>query len=138
MNAASPFYLAQLLEADMAVMEEITISEVNKDDFKKLLGGEPMHVAVKYQNTPDQLDRVAIFASTNNRLAGFLNESDRDAIQSRTKTFEFNAEIKSRGDRSNIGLTMDGPPGIIGPEDWWGLYLRNYKAINGHIWDITG
>ena len=54
MNNASHFYLAQLLNAHLATIEELTISEVNKDDFKKLLGGESMHIAVKYETQPER------------------------------------------------------------------------------------
>lgn len=137
MNANSPFYLAQLLNSHVGVMEEITVSDANKDDFKKLLGGEPMHVGVKYQNSPEVLGRVPIFASTNNRLGGFLADGDRDALQSRTKTFELNLEVRSRGDRE-ANWCIPEPPGIITAEDWWGLYKRHAKAINAELKHITG
>ena len=137
MNNNSPFYLAQLLNSNLGVMEEITVSEANQDDFKKLLGGEVMHVPVKYQNTPEILHRVPIFASTNNRLGGFLADGDRDALQSRTKTFEFNLEIRSRGDRGG-SWTIPEPPSFITPENWWNLYKRERHAINRELQRITG
>lgn len=95
-----------------------------------------MHVGVKYQNSPEVLGRVPIFAS-NNRLGGFLADGDRDALQSRTKTFELNLEVRSRGDRE-ASWSIPEPPGIICAEDWWNLYKRHAAAINMELKSITG
>ncbi|KAF0310251.1 Non-capsid protein NS-1 [Amphibalanus amphitrite] len=138
MNNASPFYLAQLLNANIAAMEELTISEVNKDDFKKLLGIESMHISVKYETAPELLGRVPVFASTNNVLGGFLPATDRCAIQSRTKTFNLHREIKSTGDRRNIENPLRNPPERITPATWWEAYNRNLGLTDVHFKHITG
>ena len=70
MNNASPFYLAQLTNSHLDCMKEWTISEVNKDDFKKLLGGEKMHIAVKYENHPEILERSPSLRQPTTRWAG--------------------------------------------------------------------
>ena len=45
--------MAQLLNSNIAAMEELTICDANKDDFNKQLGGEEMHIAVKHESNQE-------------------------------------------------------------------------------------
>ena len=97
-----------------------------------------MHIAVKYENHPEILERTPIFATTNNALGGFLPEADRATLQSRTKTFNLTKEISSTGDRSNVSTAITQPPDIITSATWWEAYNRNLPAINDYVRQITG
>ena len=138
MNSNSPFYLATLRTASIAILEELNISEVNKDDFKKLLGGEEMDVQVKYESNPDRLPRIPIFASTNTPLANYCQAADRDAICARTKTFHFVREIQSTGDRSGVYDTLRAPEQPITAEDWWQLYNLHKESITKYLASVVG
>ncbi|CAI2737798.1 unnamed protein product [Dicrocoelium dendriticum] len=88
----SQFFLQNLVDKPIALMEEprITINTVN--DFKELLGGNPFDIHVKH--SPDvTVKRLSVLISTNHSLGAYITSIDAAAIYERCHTFQFKFRV---------------------------------------------
>ncbi|EUB54832.1 Non-capsid protein NS-1 [Echinococcus granulosus] len=102
---ASAFAYENLLNREVALMEEPRICAANQQDLKQILGGEPFEVSVKYQN-PDLLERLPVIVTTNEPLGVRLSDVDAAAIEGRCKIYTLDKQICN----ANIDGTVPAPP----------------------------
>ncbi|TGZ74160.1 hypothetical protein CRM22_001091 [Opisthorchis felineus] len=88
----SPFFLMNLLNKTLALMEEPRITQLTVNDFKELLGGNPFDIHVKHQKD-ERLDRLPVLITTNNRLTYYVLDSDAKAILERCFYYHFNVKV---------------------------------------------
>ncbi|VDP30542.1 unnamed protein product [Echinostoma caproni] len=83
----SQFYLMNLLNKAVALMEEPRITPLTVNDFKELLGGRQFDIHVKHQ--PDaRLRRLPVLISTNTDICQYLQSEDAKAIKARYNDIE--------------------------------------------------
>ncbi len=100
------FYLQSCLTQDMIVWEEPTITPNTVNDWKLLLGGEPIKVSIK--NQPDEImERKPFFITSNNNPQKWISEENWQALQERIIHYKFTAQIQSR---NNISRQICQPP----------------------------
>lgn len=90
----SQFFLQNLLDKAVALMEEPRITQLTVNDFKELLGGNPFDIHVKHE--PDyRLNRIPVLITTNNPLTTYCNSLDSDAIMKRVLLYKFTIPVGS-------------------------------------------
>ncbi|VDP40914.1 unnamed protein product [Echinostoma caproni] len=90
----SQFYLMNLLNKAVALMEEPRITPLTVNDFKELLGGRQFDIHVKHQ--PDaRLRRLPVLISTNTDICQYLQSEDAKAIKARCFYYHFTVPIPS-------------------------------------------
>ncbi|KAM3180155.1 hypothetical protein ACTXT7_016859 [Hymenolepis weldensis] len=77
---ATAFYLQNLLDHDVALMEEPHISMTTVQNFKELFAGSPMMVQVK-NKPPQELQRIPCIITTNQALTDNLIDSEAEPIK---------------------------------------------------------
>ncbi|KER18551.1 hypothetical protein T265_15985, partial [Opisthorchis viverrini] len=75
----SQFFLMNLLNKTLALMEEPRITQLTVNDFKELLGGNPFDIHVKHQKD-ERLERLPVLITTNNPLTYYVMDADGKAI----------------------------------------------------------
>ncbi|XP_069176808.1 uncharacterized protein [Procambarus clarkii] len=126
------FHFQNLLNRNFALFEEPRINHATVDEYKLLLEGSTFEINVKNSDM-EPLKRIPIFISTNKPIDYWVAPADGAALQSRTKTFQFNIEIKGISDRMPAHNSLDPPPGRITTADFLYLYYRNKQKINEFI-----
>ncbi|XP_069176806.1 uncharacterized protein [Procambarus clarkii] len=126
------FHFQNLLNRNFALFEEPRINHATMDEYKLLLEGSTFEINVKNSDM-EPLKRIPIFISTNKPIDYWVAPADGAALQSRTKTFQFNIEIKGMSDRMPAHNSLDPPPGRITTADFLYLYYRNKQKINEFI-----
>lgn len=91
----SQFFLQNLLNKSVALMEEPRITPITVNDFKELLGGQPFDIHVKHQEDV-RLKRLPVLISTNTNINTYINAVDAAAIKARCFTYYFKVEIGSK------------------------------------------
>ncbi|CAH8601669.1 unnamed protein product [Dicrocoelium dendriticum] len=90
----SQFFLQNLVDKSVALMEEPRITLATVNDFKELLGGSPFDIHVKH--SPDvTLSRLPVLISTNHSLGAYITSIDAAAIYERCHTFHFKVRVGS-------------------------------------------
>ncbi|KAM3171027.1 hypothetical protein ACTXT7_017438, partial [Hymenolepis weldensis] len=79
---ATAFYLQNLLEHDVALMEEPHISMTTVQNFKELFAGSPLVIQVK-NRAPQELKRIPCIVTTNQALTDNLIDSEAEPIKRR-------------------------------------------------------
>lgn len=90
----SQFFLQNLLKKTVALMEEPRITPITVQDFKLLLGGEPLDIHVKHQDDC-RLPRIPVLISTNHELGFYTSSLDKDALYNRTHYYKFKCQLGS-------------------------------------------
>lgn len=85
---ATAFYLQNLLDHDIALMEEPHISMTTVQNFKELLAGSPLMVQVK-NHAPRELGRIPCIITTNQALWDNLIDAEAEPIKKRIIEFKF-------------------------------------------------
>lgn len=78
----SQFFLQNLLNKSVALMEEPRITPITVNDFKELLGGQPFDIHVKHQEDV-RLKRIPVLISTNTNICTYISATDANAIKAR-------------------------------------------------------
>ncbi|VUZ50892.1 unnamed protein product, partial [Hymenolepis diminuta] len=79
---ATAFYLQNLLDHDVALMEEPHISMTTVQNFKELFAGSPLIVQVK-NHAPRELKRIPCIVTTNQSLTDSLIDAESEPIRRR-------------------------------------------------------
>lgn len=79
---ATAFYLQNLLDHDVALMEEPHISMTTVQNFKELFAGSPLIVQVK-NHAPRELKRIPCIVTTNQSLTDSLVDAESEPIKRR-------------------------------------------------------
>ncbi|VUZ50890.1 unnamed protein product [Hymenolepis diminuta] len=79
---ATAFYLQNLLDHDVALMEEPHISMTTVQNFKELFAGSPLIVQVK-NHAPRELKRIPCIITTNQSLTDSLIDAESEPIKKR-------------------------------------------------------
>ncbi|KAA3670127.1 uncharacterized protein DEA37_0000242 [Paragonimus westermani] len=90
----SQFFLMNLINKTVALMEEPRITSLTVNDFKELLGGTPFDIHVKHQKD-ERLPRIPVLISTNNDLTFYCLSEDAKAIKARCFIYKFFVPIPS-------------------------------------------
>lgn len=90
----SQFFLMNLLNKTLALMEEPRITQITVNDFKELLGGNPFDIHVKHQKD-ERLERIPVLITTNNALTYYVLDADGKAILERCFYFKFHVKVGS-------------------------------------------
>ncbi|KAA3670073.1 uncharacterized protein DEA37_0004282, partial [Paragonimus westermani] len=90
----SQFFLMNLINKSIALMEEPRITSLTVNDFKELLGGTPFDIHVKHQKD-ERLPRIPVLISTNNDLTFYCLSEDAKTIKARCFTYKFYVPIPS-------------------------------------------
>ncbi|OON16964.1 hypothetical protein X801_07205, partial [Opisthorchis viverrini] len=83
----SQFFLMNLLNKTLALMEEPRITQLTVNDFKELLGGNAFDIHVKHQKD-ERLERLPVLITTNNPLTYYVMDADGKAILGTTLLFQ--------------------------------------------------
>lgn len=91
-NGSNQFWLQGCLHQQYTLWEEPTIAPTDANDWKLLLEGADIKIAVK--NQPDDiLTRTPFFITTNHRLGKWISDVDNLAIQERIYLYRFHKQI---------------------------------------------
>ncbi|TGZ74850.1 hypothetical protein CRM22_000710 [Opisthorchis felineus] len=90
----SQFFLMNLLNKALALMEEPRITQLTVNDFKELLGGNPFDIHVKHQKD-ERLNRLPVLITTNNDLTYYVLGEDGKAIKERCFAYKFYVKVGS-------------------------------------------
>lgn len=91
---ANQFHLQNLLNKSVAIFEEPRITPMNVDDFKLLMGGEPMEVNVKNADH-EFMPRIPVFVTTNSSLGTWIPPHDYFPIKNRMFEYKLSAVMGS-------------------------------------------
>lgn len=93
-GSENEFYLSNLLNKSIGLCEELFITPATCEDFKSILGGQPIDVAKKF-NEKQLLQRTPIVVTSNYDLfgRGYLTSTDEHALSLRCFNFKFNTKI---------------------------------------------
>ncbi len=123
---ASQFHLQNVISKRVLTFEEPRITPATVDDFKLLLGGEPMETQIKHQE-PEKVDRTPVLITTNKDLGYHLNPSDSTALENRYKLFHF---------KLIIGKSMLNPSIRITTQAFAAIINANVVDIGAHFQTI--
>ncbi|KER18711.1 hypothetical protein T265_15874, partial [Opisthorchis viverrini] len=90
----SQFFLMNLLNKSLGLMEEPRITQLTVNDFKELLGGNPFDIHVKHQKD-ERLQRLPVLITTNNNLVYYVLDPDGKAILERCFYYKFVVKVGS-------------------------------------------
>lgn len=110
----SQFFLQNLVNKTVALMEEPRITAITVNDFKELLGGNDFDIHIKHQDDI-RLERLPVLISTNHNLGEYIQDVDKEAIYMRCHTFKFIQQI---------GKTVPLPPDHLCTCHFAHWYLR--------------
>ncbi|VDO95701.1 unnamed protein product [Schistosoma margrebowiei] len=117
----SQFFLQNLNNKSVALMEEPRITPITVNDFKELLGGSPFDIHITHQ--PDvTLPRIPVLISTNSNLGTYINSIDKDAIYKRCITYHLTKQI---------GLHVPEPPTQFCACHLYGFFRQTFTDGGG-------
>ena len=116
-NGKNSFWLQSCLEDDFILYEEPMIAPENVNTWKLLLEGAPVKAQVKNQ-ADAIMGRKPFFITTNDHIGTWINQTDRDALATRSYTFHVFQQISN-------------PPSVVGqipepPVNFEGRHLFAY------------
>ena len=99
-NGKNAFWLQSCLDDKFILYEEPMIAPENVNTWKLLLEGAPVKAQIK--NQPDAvMERKPFFITTNDNIGTWINQTDRDALATRSHTFHVFQQISN-------------PPSVLG------------------------
>ena len=99
-NGKNAFWLQSCLDDKFILYEEPMIAPENVNTWKLLLEGAPVKAQIK--NQPDAImERKPFFITTNDNIGTWINQTDRDALATRSHTFHVYQQISN-------------PPSVLG------------------------
>ena len=99
-NGKNSFWLQSCLDDDFILYEEPMIAPENVNTWKLLLEGAPVKAQVKNQ-ADAIMQRKPFFITTNEHIGTWINQMDRDALATRSYTF-------------NVFQQISNPPSVVG------------------------
>ncbi|GAA57954.1 non-capsid protein NS-1 [Clonorchis sinensis] len=90
----SQFFLMNLLNKALALMEEPRITQLTVNDLKELLGGNAFDIHVKHQKD-ERLTRLPVRITTNNDLTYYVLGEDGKVIKERCFYYKFFVKVGS-------------------------------------------
>lgn len=90
-GSENEFYLSNMLNKSIILCEELYVTVATAEDFKSVLGGQPIDIAKKFSEK-QLLSRTPVIITSNyDRLGrGHLSQTDENALRLRCFTFDFN------------------------------------------------
>ena len=94
-GSENEFYASNMLNKAIILCEELYITVATAEDFKSILGGQPIDVAKKF-NEKQLMCRTPVIITSNHAVfgRGHLPPVDENALMIRTITYNFNVPIK--------------------------------------------
>ena len=94
-GSENEFFVSNMLNKSIILCEELYITIATAEDFKSILGGQPIDIAKKF-NEKQLLSRTPVIITSNYERfgRGHLPPTDEHALSIRTHTFRFKNEIK--------------------------------------------
>lgn len=94
-GSENEFFISNMLNKAIILCEELYITIATAEDFKSVLGGQPLDIAKKYEEKQILQRTPVIITSNYERFGrGHLNPVDERALTLRCKNFEFNVPVK--------------------------------------------
>jgi hypothetical protein len=140
---ATQFHLQNCLDKRILLFEEPRITPATVDDMKLLLGGEEFDIQIKHSD-PEGLKRTPVLISTNKPIGFHLSPIDNEALEVRSRLFNFTKIIGTHLEvceenitpRAIINLMFKHHNGIL---DNFMCILMRRRRITGKeahdIWD---
>lgn len=96
-GSENEFYMANMLNKSIILCEELYITIATAEDFKSVLGGQPIDIAKKF-NEKQLLSRTPVVITSNYERfgRGHLSQTDENALKIRCENFCFNYEVSPR------------------------------------------
>lgn len=96
-GSENEFYLSNMLNKSVILCEELYITIATAEDFKSVLGGQPIDVAKKF-NEKQLLQRTPTIITSNYQKfgRGHLPPLDEAALAGRCVTYRFNVDYKPK------------------------------------------
>lgn len=96
-NSENEFYLSSFLNKAVCLCEELMITPATAEDFKSILGGQPIEISKKY-TTKQTLIRTPIIVTSNHDKfgRGHLAPLDEVALSLRCMTHRFSTQYKPK------------------------------------------
>lgn len=93
-GSENEFFLSNMLNKSIILLEEIYVTVATAEDFKSILGGQPIDIAKKF-NDKQLLSRTPVILTSNYELfgRGHLSPIDEKALKLRCHSFEFKSEV---------------------------------------------
>lgn len=93
-GSENEFFLSNMLNKSIILCEELYVTTATCEDFKSILGGQPIDISKKF-NEKQMLSRTPVILTSNHKLFGrnHLGTIDEQALALRCHTFEFTAEV---------------------------------------------
>lgn len=93
-GSENEFFMSNMLNKSIILCEELYITIATAEDFKSVLGGQPIDVAKKF-NEKQMLNRTPVIITSNYHKfgRGHLSSMDENALKLRCFNFMFNATI---------------------------------------------
>lgn len=93
-GSENEFYISNFLNKSIILCEELYITIATCEDFKSILGGQPLDVAKKF-NEKQLLSRTPVVITSNYERfgRGHLSQTDENALKLRCENFYFNTVI---------------------------------------------
>lgn len=96
-GSENEFYMANMLNKSIILCEELYITIATAEDFKSVLGGQPIDIAKKF-NEKQLLSRTPVVITSNYERfgRGHLSQTDENALKIRCENFCFNYEVSPK------------------------------------------
>ena len=108
----TPFYLQNLTQKPIGILEEPRIIDTFAEDMKLLLGGEPLEVACKNAEN-ELLKRTPIFITTNRQVGEDCMRTTREAFKTRFIEFELLKPIGYELERPRVNYSIHNLRGFL-------------------------
>lgn len=94
-GSENEFYMSNMLNKSIIQCEELYITVATAEDFKSVLGGQPLDIAKKF-NEKQTLARTPVIITSNYSKfgRGHVPPTDENALRIRCKTYRLNAKYK--------------------------------------------
>lgn len=93
-GSENEFYMENFLNKSIILCEELYITIATAEDFKSVLGGQPIDIAKKF-NKKQLLSRTPVIITSNYERfgRGHLSQTDENALAIRCENYNFNREV---------------------------------------------
>ncbi|DAC81758.1 TPA_asm: nS1 [Dog feces bidnaparvovirus] len=109
-GSENEFFISNMLNKAIILCEELYITIATAEDFKSVLGGQPLDIAKKYEEKQILRRTPVVITSNYQRFGrGHLNATDEKALCLRCENFQF--------------VTTVEPSVTVTPEEFWAWML---------------